>query len=206
MIPENRLSSYPVPAPFLGPDRFPFTDTVDYELGPVQFQDPTQGLEFQTWRTRLVGDSVYVTSPTTPETLLFSKRGITRVSLAFDQNARYLIAYLLNGTDLWLYWYDPTLQQFTHSFIMSGVRDVCITMPDKREFQLDSSDIGMFYTREDGLYARWQNERFLQEQVLATGIGGRLLRVGMNAHFRLQFIFQALPYETYSCTLELACL
>lgn len=206
MIPENRMSSYPVIADLVGSDRFPITDALEYEEGPIHLQDITQGLQYHIWRIRLVGDDVYVTSPSTPETKLFSNPRITQVSLAFDQNARYVVAYILDNTELWLYWYDPTLQRFAHTFIESGVRDVRITMPDKRDFQINLSDIGMFYTKGDVLYARWQIDRYGVTQELQRGIAGRLMRVGMNNHYRLQFIFQAQPYETYSCTRELNCL
>ena len=206
MIPENRMSLYPVITDLVGSDRFPITDILEYEEGPIHLQDITQGLQYHIWRIRVVGDDVYVTSPTTPETKLFNNPRITQVSLTFDQNARYVVAYILDNTDLWLYWYDPTLQRFAHTFIESGVRDVRITMPDKRAFQIDSSDIGMFYTKGDVLYARWQIDRYGVKQELQRGIAGRLMRVGMNKHYRLQFIFQAQPYETYSCTLELNCL
>ncbi len=206
MIPENRLSSYGVVASLVGSDKFPISDSVEYEEGPVAFEDATKGLQFQIWRIRLVGDSVYVTAPNTPETLVFSKRCITQVSLSFDQNARYVVAYIIKSTELWLYWYDPVVKAFTHTFIEDGVRDVRITMPDKRDFQLADSNIGMFYTKEDRLCARWQIDRYRVVQELETGIGGRLMRVGMNAHFRLQFIFQAQPYGDYSCTIGLNCL
>lgn len=206
MIPENKLSSYSVPAAFKGTDRLPFNETTGYEVGPVAFQDSSLGLQYQPWRIRLVGDGVYVTSPNTPESLVFTKRCITHLSLAFDQNARYVVAYLLKGTELWLYWFDPVVQKFTHTWLESGVRDVYVTLPDKRDFQLADSDIGIFYTKDDLLCARWQIERYQNIQVLQTGIAGRLLRVGMNVHYRLQFIFQAQPYDTYSCTLELNCL
>lgn len=206
MIPENRLSSYPVPAALVGSDKFPITDTLEYEEGPFGLQDTSRGLQYQIWRIRLIGESIYVTSPTTPETEVFSKRGITQVSLSFDQNARYVIAYIINSSQLWLYWYSPILQSFTHTQIDDGVRDVRITMPDKRDFQISESVIGMFYTKGDRLLVRWQTDRYGAVQELQRGIAGRLMRVGMNAHYRLQFIFQAQPYETYSCTRELNCL
>ena len=206
MIPDNRLSSYPVPAALVGSDKFPITDTLEYEEGPFALQDVSRGLQYQIWRVRLIGESVYVTSPTTPETEVFSKRGITQVSLSFDQNARYVVAYIINNSQLWLYWYSPVLQSFTHTQIDDGVRDVRITMPDKRDFQIPESVIGMFYTKGDKLLVRWQTDRYGDVQELQSGIAGRLMRVGMNAHYRLQFIFQAQPYETYSCTRELLCL
>lgn len=206
MIPEGHLSSYPVPAPLVGPDRFPFNELMSYETGPIAFQDSSHGMQYQIWRIRVVGDDVYVTAPNTPETVVFSKRCITHVSLSFDQNARYVIAYILEGNALWLYWYDPVVQQFTHTWLEDGVRDVCVTMPDKRKFQISESDIGVFYTKGALLCARWQIERYQNIQILQEGVAGRLMRVGMNAHYRLQFIFQAQPYETYSCTFDLNCL
>ncbi|WP_444922939.1 hypothetical protein ACJJH9_12210 [Microbulbifer sp. DLAB2-AF] len=48
MIPEKRLSSQPVPAPFSGAAALAVRDITDYERGGIALQDPSRGLDFQT--------------------------------------------------------------------------------------------------------------------------------------------------------------
>lgn len=199
------LSSYPVVADLFSAEKLPSSDRVVYERGPVALADSSQGVDYQLWRGRLVGDTVYLTSPTTPETPVFTVRGIRQISLGFDQNGRPLVAYMIDDV-LWMYWYSTVEQQFIHSAFESGVRDVRVLLPDRRKFQLESSEVGVYYTQADRLVWRRQLDRYTIPYVLLEGIGGRLMKVGMNAHYRLQFIFQAQPYGTYSCTHELACL
>lgn len=203
--PHAHLSAYPVVASLVGADRLPSTDTVVYQEGPIGLADSSQGLQAQIWRGRLIGDTFYVTSPTTVETPLFDRRGIRQVSLSFDQNGRPLVAYLIEG-DLWLYWHSTVERRFVHTLLESGVRDGHVILPDKRAFQLENSEVGVYYTKGDQLLWRRQLERYETAHLLLQGIGGRLMKVGMNAHYRLQFIFQAHDYDTYSCTLELGCL
>lgn len=204
--PHANLSSWPVPAALGSAERLPATDQIVYEKGPIQLSDTSQGLDYQLWRARLVGDTVYLTSPTKAETPLFSLRGVTQISLSFDQNGHPLLAYLINSNEMWLFWYDPVIQSFTHTLLENEVRDVRVILPDRRKFQLAYSEVGVYYTKNDALYWRRQLERYQHSHLLLQGIGGRLLKVGMSTHYRLQFIFQAHDYDTYSCTLELGCL
>ena len=183
----------------------PYTDTCDYEDGPIYLQDASRGLQHQIWRARIVADTVYLTSPTTPETPILTVRGIKSVSLAFDQNARHLLTYLL-GNEVWLYWYDPVIQGYTHTLFETGADSPRVTLDDKRELQRDSSEVILAYVKNGNLYYRGQRDRYQIPYLLQSGVAGRLMRVGLNSHYRLQFIFQAQPYGTYSCTLETNCL
>ena len=205
MIPNKDCSFLSVVAKYKGADMLPYSDTCDYEDGPIYLQDASQGLQYQVWRARIVADTVYLTSPTTPETPIITVRGIKSVSLAFDQNARHLLAYLL-GDDVWLYWYDPAIQRYTHTLFETGVISPRVTLDDKREMQRDYSEIILAYVKDGNLYYRGQRDRYQIPYLLQAGVAGRLMRVGMNSKYRLQFIFQAQPYDTYSCTLEVNCL
>lgn len=205
MIPEKKCSALSIAAKYKGADMLPYTDTCDFEEGPIHLQDPSQGLQYQIWRARIVADTVYITSATKPETPVITVRGIQEVSLAFDQNARYVVLYLVQG-NMWLYWHDPAIQQYTHTLLETGVISPRASLDDKREMQRDNSEIILAYVKDGNLYYRGQRDRYQIPHLLQTGVAGRLMRVGMNANYRLQFIFQAQPYDIYSCTLELNCL
>ena len=205
MIPEQACSTYPVVGLFKSSDVLPYTDTVDYEDGPYQLADTSRGLQYQTWRTRLVGDTVYITAANHVESVVMVMRCVTEVSLAFDQNGRYLLTYLKNG-DMWVYWYDPIAYKFVHTLLEVDVISPRATLDDKRDLFVTMSEVILAYVKDGNLYYRGQNDRFGIPHLLQQDVGGRLMRIGMHTDFRLQFIFQAKPYTTYSCTLDLNCL
>ncbi len=205
MIPHGACSTEPVVAFYSKANALPFTDLVDYADGPIYIQDASEGLNYQVWRARVIGDVVYITSPTTPETPVMSVRCISEVSLTFDQNARYVISYLVEGT-LWIYWFDPVLSRFVHTQLEEDVISPRIDLDDKRPLALESSNIILAYVKDNNLYCRSQQDRYQIPYLLEENVYGRLLRIGMNINYRFQFIFQAQPYGDYSCTVGLNCL
>ncbi len=205
MIPSGTCSTNPVVALYSKANALPFTNLVDYEDGPVYIQDTSSGMDYQVWRARLVGDTVYITSPTTPETPVFTVRGISEISLTFDQNARYVITYLVAG-EVWVYWFDTIPSRFVHTLVETGAYSPRISLDDKRKMALSSSNIILGYVKDNCLYCRSQKDRYQIPYLLEENIGGRLLRIGMNINYRFQFIFQAQPYGDYSCTVGLNCL
>ncbi len=199
MLPEGSISYLVIPAPFVGAARLPTTDYLDYEDGPIAIQDPYSGLDYQVWRLRLVGDSLWLTAPNTPEFVFLTIRGLTCLSLAFDQNARPLIAYLLNDV-LMLYWYDSQLPGYVHTQFDSGVSSVKIRLDDKRQAFSGSSDVLLSYAKGDTLYCRVQRDRFNTPYVIQQGIGGRLMQAGLNNQWRFQWLLQMTPYTDYAYT------
>ncbi len=200
-----QCSSTPVIAFYSKAKVLPFSNLISYEDGPVYIQDTSMGLGHQIWRGRLVGDTFYLTSPTTPETAIMTVRGITEISFTFDQNGRYVVAYLV-GSVLWLYWFDPAVNEFIHTPLDSDVISPRISLDDYRPLLLSSSNIILAYVKNNNLYCRVQEDRYQIPFLVEEDIGGRLMRIGMNINFRFQYVFQALPYEDYSCTVGLNCL
>jgi hypothetical protein len=47
--------------------------------------------------------------------------------------------------------------------------------------------------RGTSLYYRQQRDRYEVEYLLKTGLNAKLVRVGMNKGYRLQFMLEALP-------------
>lgn len=194
MMPLDRLSVEPVPADYLAPDSTdPPNKLTDYELGGVALNDASLGLQYQTWTCRadLATGEVFLRAPDVAEALLFTAPGITELSLAFDQNMRPFVAYVQEGQARFR-WYDTVLgaNRITDLDPLDRTPKCC--MDDKRPWQVaqGSNDIILAYLRGGSLYYRQQRDRYETERLLATGISGRLLRVGMNVQRRLQFLIE----------------
>lgn len=196
MLPENRLSTYPVPSPFIGAGLLPNSDTVDYVDGPVGVQNTDGGLRNQKWRARLINADVSLVSPNTPEFVIATIRCCRVISLAFDQNARYLLAYLIDDV-MWLYWYDPLLLEYTHMQLATGVSSLRMSLDDKRMSQSSTSQILLVYVQDGDLYYRKQADRYGVPYLLQTGVAGRIIKVGMNKGNRFQILFEKNPFPVY---------
>jgi hypothetical protein len=195
MIPEERLSTVPYPAPYRAPDDAdPPSKLTDYELGGVALQDASQGLEVQTWTLRadpLTGE-VFLGATSVPESLLFTAAGITEVSLAFDQNMRPFVAFVQDGRAKYR-WFDTVLGANRITELDPADENPRCCMDDKRTSQtsLGTNDIILAYVRAGNLYYRQQRDRYETERLLYEDVPGRLLRVGMHRQYRLQFMFES---------------
>lgn len=194
MIPEDRLSTEAVYAPYYAPDDTdPPDDLWDMEIGGAALNDPSQGLRVKVWTLRAVGATgdVYVGAFDVFETLLFTAPGIQEVSLAFDQNMRPFVAFVQSGQAKYR-WYDTLTGTNVITELDPLDRNPRCCMDDKRDGQTSSgtNDVILAYTRENALYYRQQRERYGVERLLKTEVNGRLMRVGMNTVNRLQFMFE----------------
>lgn len=185
MIPSDVLSTVAVPDRFVEDVGRRSVPLIDYEMGGTNLQAPEDGLQVQLWTAEYKAGSVYISASTHPESILFTRAGITEVSLAFDQNMRPAIAFE-DGAGAWLWWFDATLGSTTFISI-PGATNPRITTDEKRSLFLSGSDIILAYIKDNDLCYRQQRDRFLTERVLATEVNAELLAVGMNLQNRLQF-------------------
>lgn len=194
MIPDDELSATAHVAGFSFPVKQPGDLLVDWELGGVALNDPSQGLRVKLWTCKAVrnddtGDmDVTVTAPGVATTVLFSGAGITEVAISFDQNMHPFVAYMKAGAP-WIYWYDPTVPGMTHTALPAGCYDLRCTLDDKRTAAVSDSDIVLCYIRAGTLYRVYQRNRYGSEKALRTGIGAgaRLVSIAMNVGSRLQW-------------------
>lgn len=188
MIPGNVLSDpTPIQENFNSPDNIvPFRD-LDWELGGVGLNDPSEGLEVQVWQLYLNSDTgqIYVSAPNTPSTLLFTAPGTTDISLAFDQNMNPMVAFFQSGRARY-WWYDTVAGAMVFTYLPTGTGVPKVTMDDKRLLQVSVSDVIMAYTRAGTLYFRMQRDRYLIEYTLATGVLGEVIQIGMGDKLRLK--------------------
>jgi hypothetical protein len=198
-LPNGALSSPTYVAAFLSPDDIERVDRrLDYERGGVGLNDPSQGLLVRDWRARVVGSDVLVSGfPYITETVVTSAANIVEVSLAFDQNMRPAVAYLVGDTAS-LYWFDSFLAAPTTTVIGAGITSVFLTTDDKRDVatQVNSNDIILFYLRGGTQFCyRQQRDRFATEYVLDNIEDGYpyILRAGMGVGNRLLSEFGPFP-------------
>lgn len=188
-MPDNELSAEPVPGRFVGARALPVTQWVDYEDGGVGIQDPSEGLQFQIWRTRLLGEDIVVDAPNTPTFTLYSGVDLTEVSLTFDQNMQPVLAFVEGGVAK-LRWYDNSANQFVIDEF-PGYKNPRVFLDDKRPRQSGNSDVLFFYIKADGTFAhRRQRDLYADEITLDPGPWPGLIKVGFNSQYRVQFLLK----------------
>ena len=193
MIPQKSLSTVLIEGAYLPPDEIPVTSLFDYSLGGIELQDPSQGLQVQAWKAWIDDTSteVWISSPTHPPSILFSKPALTEVSLTFDQNMRPFVAFVSFG-NAGYWWWNSLISQQVFSLLPAGSISPRCTLDDKRQLELASSDIILAYIQAGGLYFRAQRDRYTIPYVLVGDIRAlmgnpRINKVGMNDKGRLQF-------------------
>lgn len=196
-LPNDVLSVVPVPAPILVPDQklrsslLPATLLTDYELGGIGIDDPSQGLQVQSWMAYLSGNTIYCVPEAggTP-TAILTDTGITELSLSFTQSMNIVIAYVASGVTK-LYWYDSDIPGQTTT-VFTGATSPFLSLDDKRPETSADSDVLFFYVRSGVLYYREQRERYQTERSLATlpvGVS-RIVNAGMGENLRVQIQFE----------------
>lgn len=200
MLPNHVLSSQPIIGYYLYPDNLDPDPLKSWELGGVGLNDPSEGLQVQTWWARLHKDGIketaiiYIGADSVPEFVWLSNADFTEVSLAFDQNMNPFVSYMVGGVAKF-YWYDTALPGYTTTTLPAGSRSPKCCLDDKREMQDLTNDIILAYMRDDKLYYREQRDRYTVEYLLSSGHGLLdLIQVGMNTKLRLQF---ALGFQEY---------
>lgn len=185
MMPGNRLSTVPVPSPFIGARSLASHERVDYEEGPVAISNVSQGLQAQRWRMRLIEGEFWLNAPTVPEYVAYTALGASELSFTFDQQGRLAIAYVQNNQSK-LYWYDSAAPGFVVLNLPSDALTPKIILDDKRFTQSSVADIILQYVRGGQLCMRAQRDRFLIEYTLSTGPWTAIAKMGFNRGLRLQ--------------------
>lgn len=187
MLPGNELSLTSVIDSYVYPDNLKTSNKLDFELGGVDIQDPSQGLMVKSWAAYIDGNDVWISAEDREPVILFSRPGIlTEVSLAFDQNMRPTVAFVEDG-NAWLYWYDTLIGNFTFTQLL-GILTPRVCLDDKRPNQGGASDVLLAYIKSNDLYVRIQRDRYQVEYLLRSDVNATLEKVGMNKKYRVQFL------------------
>lgn len=208
MMPNNALSSTPLPTAFLPPrntTRFSASAGMrDVHLGGVAIGNATRGITFQLWTVFTDGNNVWLEAPNTPAFILLPGVGAAWVSLAFDQNAQIFVGYATLAGNASYYWFDTTVLQYRTSTLPGTITRVFSALDDNRPALSASADILLVYERGGTLFFRQQRDRYGVEYTLGTA-PATLVQIGMNNLYRFQFAFQnvqggknAVPPAEYS--------
>lgn len=188
-MPENRLSTTPVIGSFIGAASKSISNAVDYEDGPIGLSDPTEGMNYQEWRGRVVNDQILIMSDNTEEYVEYAGVGISNLSIAFDQNGR--LHYIFReGENYYLHWFNPQTGLMENKDMGTNIHSPRMTLDDKRIEQSGRSDIILAYINNtDGsLCMRQQRDRYDVEYVLDAGPYLGLEKIGKADTNRLQFL------------------
>lgn len=202
MIPEERFSTETVRGVLLNPwsrDR-----KISYHWGPVQVQDPSQGLLVKLWTLRVIGNDAVLSAPGSPTEVLFTRaNGLDNVSLSFDQNGRPCVCFEEEvGGSAFLYWFDPVPN--APVFMPIDGNSPRITLDDARAFNGANSDVILGYVRAGFVRYRRQRDRFTVEYTPLIGPGGtpapatRLRHISMNSNLRLEFLTDGAGEEPWT--------
>lgn len=191
MFVEDRLSSVPVPAPFIGAGQEALLSrTHDFIDGPIAEQDPSKGADYQQWRAYIKDYAVWLEADNLPPRKLMESPGntITDISICFNQNADLHYAWVDAGVAKFR-WYDTVTTSFQTLTLPAGTRTPKCTLDDKRSTQSGRSDIILSYVKSDNkLYFRKQRDRFQTEFLLDDGPFISIERLYMNSGWRLQWL------------------
>ena len=190
MIPEQRLSTTPVPGTLLGArGSQPVTATHDYEDGGIALNDPSRGLQFQVWEAYLQNNNIVLQAPGYPATVIYTGTGeITEVSLSFDQNMRPTIAFV-EGGQAKLRWFDSVPGEQVITVLDPDVVNPRVSLDDKHPLGVPASDVILAYRRLGGLYFRALRDRYTIEYLLEASAPAELVKIGLSDQYRLQFEF-----------------
>lgn len=207
MIPENRLSTEPVPGRLIYDLGVETSPVLDYKPGGIAIQDPTKGLDYQIWRGRVFSPNtdqsrIVIDGRYSPEYEILQYPYIFEFNFSFDFNMRPMAVFLANeilevgGNEVpvqncYLYWFDNTLGDFDLIFLGSVIRTPKLLIDDPRMEESNFyslSDVCLFYWNGGNLYVRYLRDRFTEEHLLKRNVP-YIQRVGMNEYYRLQFEF-----------------
>lgn len=194
MLPKHKLSSVPQPDDWLYTYPDEYSPLVDYCMGGVELNDPSQGLDNTLWKLELnkqTGELKLGKHGEDVEVLLTDK-DIKKVSLAFDLNMRP--AYICEYDNHVKFTYYDTAQSAVNTQTFNDMRSPYILLDDRRAENSAGADIVLCYIKGQQLCVRYQRDRYTVERVLhdLSHDNYEIKRVGMARNWRLQFLLTRL--------------
>lgn len=161
-----------------------------WDRGGVALSDPSEGIFGYIWRAWIDADNIYVERVDQGiPFLVLTDVDITEVDLTFDQNMRVCVTYVSAG-DVKLYWYDGSVQKMATT-TYTGITNPCVSLDDRREFNINNSDIIFAYVKGNQLCCRFQRDRYITEHILVTDdTREQLWRIGMGRDNRFLFYWR----------------
>jgi len=202
-FPDNRLSNPPVPDAYLYPDGEPRSLNEDFEMGPLAFQNTSEGIDYQAWHLTFAAGEFTLTPETTgaPFNILSGIESV-QCSFAFDQNANLTIAWADSTGQAYLYWYDSFVGDYVTTEVAAPAAGLAVCLDDKRnlQIQIGTADVLAFYTlpkvgSQDQyvLYYRRQRDRFNTPYTLQDPCWPYIHKSGMHNSLRVQLSLSTAP-------------
>ena len=202
------VSSTPVPGALPIPEVLTRLDhglLVDYELGGVALQDPSQGMSVRVWKLWLNGTDVTLAPDVTPSsgTVLFSGTGITELTLAFDSNMTPIVAYVQDGV-MKLHWYDAAAVPPAYVTTTFDGTSPYLSFDDRRPRMISRADVLLFYLSGGIVKVRTLRDRFTIEYDWTPAPVGtkRIIAAGLDSGFRMQLVFNVTTFPNFLIDLE----
>lgn len=195
MLPNSSLSIYQVYNEWMCPLVTSIqTPLVDYELGGVNISDTSAGLSHQMWECSLNNQNKIILTPEHSASIeiITVPDNITKLTFAFDQNMKVCIAYSVQNSTF-LYWFDTILSDYTITEFV-GCTSPALTLDERRDEYISNSDVVFAYVRDNKLCYRLQRDRYTVEYILVENFNGKVIAIGTNIDYRLQF---SIMYNSY---------
>lgn len=203
-LPEDKPSTKQQIAAFIGGAAMMVTGSKAFERGPVAIQDVSKGINHQMWELTVAHEKAFLSAENTAPVEVLSLPDLTEASFAFDHNARLVLAYFDGTTKL--KWYDNSINQDVITDFGADIITPRLTHDDKRDMMTSVSDVIFSYvkvTERDAdnkpkkavLACRYQRDRYSVEYLIATGVTGGLIKVGMMANNRLGWQLEGVGAE-----------
>ena len=185
MIPE--LSSVVIESDILEPHDIEKEPLVDIVRGGKDLLDSSEGLNIKNWQIYKEEDKIYIKAEDgEPVEIDVVPNTVSWLSMCFDQNMHYHIAYINEGITYW-YWYDPVAEKYQSLELGSDIITPIARFDDARMEALSESDIILSYIRNGKLCCRVERQRYEIEHILQDNVSGNIVRCGMNRKFRFQW-------------------
>lgn len=176
---------------------------VDHHRGGVALNDASKGLDIQNWKIEVRENKVYLSGDNVAEIEIPmdipTGNTIEWISLAFDQNMHYVIAYTLDNDDSYLYYFN--LATNTNSSLSLGkINTPIVRMDDVRFINSADNDIILSYVKDGKLACRIQKDKYEIEYLLSDNVSANLLQCGISTESRFQWFTRerditAIPIE-----------
>lgn len=188
MLPDlPNLSDPTVQADFISPYNRVKLPQADYARGGVALLDASKGLNVKDWRCEVQDDGVFLSASGVPSFRIETIAGQPKwISFAFDQNMHYNLAYTLDNSSAFLYWYDADRARYVTD-ALGTVKTPFLRMDDIIDPAFAERELVLSYIRDGSLCVRVQHDRFGVEYMLATNAGSAISQCGMNRKRRFQW-------------------
>ena len=187
MLPENTISTTPVPTSFLVPSKTEDDVLIDYEWGGVDIRNTSEGLGKYIWECVYKDNWIVLKNPIETVNWL-NIVGVTQLGLAFNFNMQPCVTYV-KDSKVYLNWFDTSVQQYVTTDFGNTIKSPQISLDDRRNETSNSSDIIFAYVKGISIYYRQQRDRFNIEYYVGdiTQDGTTLVQIGMGRNYRFQF-------------------